>query len=545
MRGGLTVVQDADFDPQSVPLYPMVRAEIRETDEGEYVGLVDDQIVSRNLDEEPVSTAVVAACARLAARRLGDMQAIRVRVQAPEGGAFDCVVTATEDVYDLTDPELAAAVGGAGRKGGKKRAPIATPDGLDSEGGRGRPHPLFLVIVAVPTAMILFFVWILFFANEGSEPAERGPLAAEPRQLPVVAPQGYSPVAAWAVDVDTPVGAEVHVAADDERIYTVDGAASDEIVAWDAETGVEAWRFEADHAVQAGPALTAIAGDQVIAVATSSELVTLSPETGDETGRWELDTQSASTVRMTATGPVVIGRSNTAQIVVGDELATRVMPAGATPVAPGPDGSLIAVSGQRVHMSRSATVAGEGSALQPVGEGVDEVTVVGWTGEQLLVAHGSSTSPVNEVQLAGYSVPDEADGAWRRVWLSEAVASGAAVTAGGQFPLVAGPSGEWGIYESSVVDLSTGSLTSLEEWSTVTVGDDIAFGVSGSRVLSAGVGGLGGESSVVSGATRPEAPQAVAGSAAYLVTAGTGSDTWLYALRPEPQAGGSDDRGPR
>ncbi len=524
----LTVAEGSDggFEPSSVPMYPMLRAEIRDTDNGEYVGLVDDEVVASDLDVEPVRAAIVTTAARSAARRLGDVKAIRVQVRSG-ADVFQTVVTAAGEVFDLTDaPAGTSSSSSTSKRGKSTKAAIATPDAEDA--AKFRFHPILLVILGFPILMIAFFAWILFFrGGETSAP----PKAPEARQLPVVAPQGYAPVATWAVKTGTASGTTTGgVAADERRVYAATGS-SDHITAYAAVDGMKQWSVDLDGPLTAGPALTKVDGETVLAAATSSKLVTLSPSTGRELGEWKLDQTAASQVRITVTGPVVIGRANTAQIIVDGDLKSRIMPAGALPVAPGPGGSLIAVTHDRVYASVSDKLSGEGRPISPGGPGT--VSVAAWTGQRLVLAYATASTASTGAQLAGYAVPDDMDGSWDRTWASTLTTSSSTSGAFGvQLPLTTGPSGRWGVYGSTLVDLRNGKTIELGEWSTVSVGDDIAFGVGPTEVLSAGPAGLGGHSDPEPSSIQVTAPQAVHGSSAYLITGGGTTEAWLYALTP-------------
>ncbi|GAB3868557.1 hypothetical protein GCM10028801_44680 [Nocardioides maradonensis] len=536
-RADLTAIDGENgFDPAAVPMYPMLRAEIREDDDGAYVGLVDDKVIHTSDDMAPVRDAIITAAARTAERRLGAMKAIRVTGQAPDGGVFKMVVTSSGEVHDTSDPtpvsaaETAAdaAPTAAGKKGKKRTYP--TPDLEQSE--KFRPHPLLLVIIAFPLALICLAVYALFFRGH---PQHSDPTVPGPRQLPVVAPAGYSPVASWAVQVGTSTGSTTGgVSADATRVYAAAGS-TDHITAYTASTGVQEWSTDLGSTLTSGPTVTTVDGQEAVVVATSVNLVALDPATGKETGEWAFDTSVGSQVRISATGPVVTGQSNIAQIIVGGQLVDRVMPAGAEPVGPGPNGSLIAAAHDRVYVSTSGAVSGAGQPLQAAGKGA--VTVAGWTGQRLVLAYASSSSTSTGVKLAAYAAPTTLNGPWPRTWVTHLLPATSATstgTSGQQLPLLSGPAGRWGIYGDTVVNLLSGKTTGLGEWTTVTVGDQIAFGTGASNVLSAGPRGLGGTSDTAPPSTQVTAPQAVVGSSAYLVTAGGGTNAWLYALTPAP-----------
>lgn len=531
MVSGLRSVGD-EFDPELVPMYPLLRAELRTLDEGGYAGLVNDQVVATDHELEPVRAAVIADAARSAARRLG-VRAIRVRALDPDGDLFQLVVTDTGEVHDTTAsapaPPSPGGSGGApapARRWWRRRHRLQGPDRHDP--AKKRAHPILLLIVGFPVAMIGFFIWILFVRGEGTTESVALP---DPRQLPVVAPQGYSPVATWAVKVGTASGARTNegVSADSERVYAATGS-SDHITAYSAASGAQEWSTDLGAPLTAGPSVVSVGGEPSVVAATSTKLVTLDPASGEARGEWDLDATTGSQVRITATGPVVMGQSNTAQIIVDDELATRIMPASAIPVAPGPQDSLIAVAPGRVYTSTSSTVAGPGRAIDTPGHG--EVSVAGWTGHRLILAYATKSASSNKARLVGYTAPTSASGAWQRKWTTEAVAAATVDGAGDQLPMMTAPNGTWGIYGTTAVTLDRGEATALREWSTTTVGNQIAFGTTPTRVVSAGPKGLGGKSAAETAEQQVTAPQAVHEAAAYLITGGGESTAWLYALTP-------------
>lgn len=569
------------FDPDTVPRYPMLLAEIRQSNVspdsdaddaelgadadgeatvGEYVGLVDGELVASDEDLEPVRAAIIATAARTAGRRLGGgVKAIRVRGHAPGGAVFSMVVTSTGEVYDTTTtatvaqsvaraPEDEHSDEGskpAGRRLRRKprKAPLPTPD-LDS-GTKGRPHPILVLIVAMPLAVIVFLVvWAVFLRGGDDHEAVTRP---GPQQLPVVAPEGYSPVARWAVKLgNTNGGTSGGVAVDAAQVYAISGS-SDHLTAYAADSGVRAWSTDLGSSVTSGPSVTTVNHRHVIAAATTDKLYTLDPATGTKIGEWKLSGSSSSSsgagsgtsdfsggqVRMTATGPVVTGQSNIARVIDGAHLVARVMPAGAVPVAPGPDGSLIAATRDRIYVSTSATVSGAGSAITPATNGT--VTVAGWTGTRLVLAYTASTSSADGVRLAAYAAPHSATGVWRSLWTSELLASTSIPVSGAetQLPLVTGPAGEWGIFAGTDINLATGATQALgDQWTTSAVGDAIGFGTGSNQVLSVGPNGIGGHSDTEPSNLQVVAPQAVVGSSAYLVTSGGGTTSWLYSLTP-------------
>lgn len=519
VSGGTFAVHDGEkgFDPSAVPMYPMLRAELRVAD-GTYLGLVDDKVVLSSTDIERVRHAVITSAAEMAARRIGVIQAIRVIGTAPDGGVFRMVVTAEGNVYDTTDP---APTGSAVSTTDRNVHP--TPDLEQTK--KGRPHPILLVIIAFPLVMVSLLAFVLLHGNGQSE--EAATKLPGRRQIPVVVPEGYSPVAKWAVKVGGSAAPGTSgVAADAARVYTVAG--SDRVTAYRAGNGAKEWSTDLGSPLTAGPAVVTVDGSPAVVAATSSKVLVLDPDSGEEVGGGKFDPEIGSQVRMTATGPVVSGQSNLAQIIVDGRFVTRAMPAGAQPVGPGPGGSLIAVTRDRLYTSTSSAVAGAGRPISAEG---DSMTVAGWTGQMLVLAYSTSGDQPG-VALAGYA-PTDGMGTWAQTWvapLPSATSGTVSTTTGQTMPLATGPSGWWGIYGSTAVDLTSGQTSDLGEWSTASIGDKKAFGTGAEQVLTAGGGGVFGRSVTAPSSQQLAAPQAVVGEKAFLLTAGGGTTSWLYAL---------------
>lgn len=520
-RPALEAVADErePFDPSSVPLYPLLRAEIRESENGEFIGLVDDAVVASDVDLEPVRQAVIAAAAKVAGKRVGALRAIRVRGTGVDGSVFHLVVTATGEVHEATSRGLL----------GTKPTSGAPPAGQGQKKIRGAGCLFIGLLVLVPLLTLGPVVAMLVARGMGGDTDAAPPKPHSPTQLPVVAPAPYSDVADWSVDLGTSSFAASGdtVDADADRVYVTENGGRD-VAAYDAASGVPAWEFtDLDGAVNTGPALTTVEGDQVLAVASSTQLVLLDPETGSEVGEWELP-DSGLGVRITATGPVVLVDPTHAQIVVDGELSTRVIPATGQPVAPGSGGSLVVVSaGGQLWAVTSDSIAGKPTALPRVRRYLLD-GAAGWTGSRLVLAYRPRTvTGTDHVRLVSV---DSSRGAQQ--WVTKPLPPLHTVTEG-ELGLLAAPAGEWGIYGTKVVDLSNGEIVHLaNDWTTTTISDDHAFGTGKGRPLvatPAGVTAASRAAAQLDSTTDPVAPQATSGARAFLVQ-NNGSHSVLYAL---------------
>lgn len=524
------------FDPERVPAYPLVRAQIRQTDPGDLEGIVDDTVVATDVELEPVRNAVINAAAEVAAKRVGPVKAIRVRGIGLDDAVFHLVVTAAGEVYETDEPGTSVTTGN-GRQ--TKTGAGAAGRGKGQAKTKERRSPLYIGVLALLICVPLIIIGtplVMLIAKNLHDDPKPVPPAPKPVQLPVVEPAPYNSVARWSVNLGTATfdTQNAPVTADEDRVYVARNSGAN-VAAYDAETGRPAWEYtDLKGSVTAGPELTTVDGEERLAVASSEDLVLLDPATGDEVGEWDLE--QGSRVWMTPTGPVALTDPGHARIVTDGDLVTRVIPATGTPVAPTADGALIVVgaSGEvwtvrddRVAQAPHTMTAPEGTSFYGVG---------GWTGQQLVLAyHHNSTSGSNLVRLAGYSPTPTSSGTdhWHGDWVSGQIP--AVYASGEDLPLYPSPSGVWALYGSSTVDLATGTAVPLpEDWATSAIGDARAFGTGDGRPLTAARDGVLDAS--MKAPTPPTtsgivAPQATAGTAAYLVTVpASGSRAVLYAL---------------
>lgn len=531
-RRGLSAVEgkrgQAAFDPSTVPLYPLVRWQIRETSDGDLEGVVDDEVVATDVELEPVRRAIVEAGAREAAKRIGNVRAVRMRGTGLDGSVFNVVVTAGGEVYDSTPTGEADRQDRTSQQSRRK-----APPRYESKSGRRAARLYTAGLVVLP--LVLFGAPLALLAAQyfDDDTAKRRPPAPPPAQLPVVAPGGYADVARWSVPLGESAfaAAEGQVAADGHRVYVAQNGGND-IGAYDAASGRRRWAYtDLSGTVVAGPALARVGGVARVVAATSSELVLLDPATGREAGKWDLPGQTVG-VQITATGPVVLVDDTHARIVVDGDLVTRVIPATGTPVAPSRNGSLVVTGGGEVWTVRSATLAGRSSRL-PRFAGYRPEAAAGWTGSRLVVSYAprSSTSS-DDVRLLSVAA-----GSWRQQWVTEPVDPIYTATEH-ELGLETAPAGDWGIYGTTTVDLASGDVQGLpDDWETSVVGDVHAFGTGTGRPLAATRAGV---TPAASRAPRPDpasmpqlvAPQAAAGGRAYLI-ANDGSHEALYALASE------------
>ena len=569
------VVQDVVRDDSEgfsgrVPVFPVVRVALRNA-AGRVEGCVEGRVVVLGTLEQ-AREGVVQAVAVLAADRGGRVAAIRAHGVAFEGAGWDFVVTADGRAFDAPSVHDAAAA--------TQRPGV---------GRRGRWVLLAPVVIALVFACVAVVGVVRSpgaGVGSGSAGAARGVTPAPvATQLPVAMPAGWSSQAVWSSPVAGSASASpvsVVLAADGHRVYapgpTVgsgsSGGSGVSVTAYETGTGVVVWSQNLDQPLQAGPALVRVEGRAAVIAATAKRIYTWDPATGAVLGAWPLPSTGGG-VLLTATGPVVRRDRAHADVVMGGQLVTRVIPAGAAVVAPGAAGSLVVTApaagagglggagAGRVWSVGSPLVA-PGPAVLDAPAGTTYLRTAGWTADALVAAFhttrptAGTRTGTDAVVLRAFTV--DAAGQWRTRWttppipLPATLDSSAGLGSAGS-GWVTSPSGSWAVYGSTVIRLDTGAVVALPaDWHGAGLGADFGFGTTGGVVavvtpagirsdpepgaattsaatagpsvgLSIGVraGGAG------EGGVAVSAPGAVSGGTAFLV-ASDGTATHLYAV---------------
>lgn len=454
MGGSSTSLSVRDDAPTDVPVYPVLRLELRQ-DCDQWVAVLNGEVVGRCGNEEGKGSAralLVKAATLVAARRPGG--AIRARL----GAGFD-------------PAEVAGVVTADGRL-------IVQDDVAAPVRRRGPRRVLLLGAVAVATAAVTATGVVVHSAH---------PFAGSPRvaiatpppavQLPVLAPVGWSSVAAWSLPLPSQ-SAAASVSTDGQLVFAP-SAAGDVVVGVDAGSGVRRWSAPVGGPLVGGPVVARPgAGSPVVVVWTRDHLVTLEPATGAELGSWELDT-SLARVAVVGGGVVASGQGQHAQVFDGSHLVSRVVPAGGSVV--GVHGGAMVVAGNGdAWLVTSASVAGDGAALSAPA-GTAWAGPVGVVGDDLVCAFGSPDS--SGVLLRAFEI-----GTWKPLWTTAALSGGEGISSGttGASPsLVVAPDDSWGIVARTVIDFRTGATYALpSDWATSAVGRTLGFGATNGRVVS-------------------------------------------------------------
>lgn len=492
-------------DPAVVPLYPVVRLEVRPVgEEGLTEGFQDGEQVCPAMDPAAVKDLLVQRAAAVAARRHGSVRAVRA-IAIEDGQETPLVVTAE----GIAIPTQAVKKPGRGPRRwigwGIGAAVLVTGMGvagthLANRAESDLPQPAVThTVVPTPT----------------------------PTQLPVVSPQGWASQAAWSAPLGEQ-GSSAAVVAVPGGLVVAPSADGTGVVARRVVDGVQMWTAAAGDSLAYGPAYSQINGHPAIVAATSDTLLAWSTSTGAALGTWSLPTDGSATVTSSPGGVVVTTDSQHALIVSGPRLVARVVPAGAAPAVPVGAGLVVAGQGQQWKVIGDQLAPASTALAAPAGSSWS--AVAGATSSTLIVAYApAGQSDGSFVVLRGF---DLATGRVR--WTTGSVPAAAA--SGSGLPLLVAPAQGWGLYGSSAVNLDSGKVTALPgDWQTTAVGDQLAFGTTAGgvgQVTAAGtVSAPAGDPSAVDAAsTSAVAPVAVQGSTAFVV-APDGQNTNLYAIR--------------
>ena len=483
----------------SVPVYPVVRLELRELTGGLWSGLANGITVCDQADEQAARVVLLAQAAQAASLRPGG--AIRVVAEGFNDETSDFVVTA--------DGQM-------------------TPTGAPNENrSRRRVTAVASGIVAVVAAAGVTLTMVARAAPSHPRTAVVAP-SASATQLPVVPPPGYGAVAAWAAPVSFS-GADA-VATADGLVFAPNADASG-VVALDAGTGVRRWQGTlaggslGTPATMAGGPVVVGSGAAAMVMAWSVDHVAAwSATSGAAKGEWPLP--AAAQVVAYPLGVVAVGQGQHASVFTSSGMTERVIPAGAVVAGVTGDGGVVTVGDGRAWLVTSDAVAGDGVPLTaPRG-----TTVLGPLG----VAHGvlvmAYSNPSGDAVLTGFRV-----GTWRTAWSVDAgPATGFDTTSTGQTVspalLEQGRQARWAIAGTELMDASGRMHPLPAGWVTTAISDQMAFGTTSSGLAVAYPDGRV-TSAASSGTATPVAPVAVDDAGHLFVVANDGDRTSLYALQ--------------
>lgn len=497
---------DGGVDITRVPPFPVVRLEVREEGDQAWTGLVDGRKVAERVAFEDALSAVEDQARQRAEQRpRGMIRAIRTGFGLDE--ATDVVVTADGAVIPTTAPE--------------EKKPL-----------RGR------LLFGAAALLVAGGVGSVIAVAATTHHAAPKPVAApSPAQLPVVPPPGFSAVAGWSVPVVATNSEQSSVATGAGQVFGVssDGTA---LMGLDAGTGVQHWRTKfpvssSGVTVSGGPVWVQQGSTQVVMAWTSDRIAAFDPATGHVVQSWSLP-QGMSQVAAYPSGVVAGGVGQQVQLFTPSSALQRVVPAGATVVGVGPDGtSVVAVGQGRAWQVSSPSVAGDGVAL-PTPKGMTLSGPMGVLGSTLVLAW----TPTNQTGSAWMQAV--AVGDWHQQWLMKSPVSNlnASVNSGTTVATpqaVQAPNGSWAVLGPVLMDAHGKAHGLPDGWSTTAINNSMAYGRTSQGTAVAHADGTVQQTNSatinLTGQTTSVGAADDAGHS-FVVASNGASSTQLYALQP-------------
>ncbi len=505
-------VSSSPPDAARVPVYPIVHLELRPSGviEGTVDGYVNGTLLVSAMTESDARARLLGEAADAAARR--PMAAIRVRLvgfgsDAPRGrrsrrGAAD--EEAAEGIVTAT--------------GALSKAGAAKPS--------RRPRRRFVILASLVLVTTVAAVAGLVAVSKWARSARGAAAAAAPvlattpppTQLPVLAPAGWSTVAAWSLPL--PGAGTLTVSTAGERVWAParDGSG---VVCVEAASGRQMWATSTSSRLVGGPALKVVGGRSLLVGWTSAAVLAWDPSTGIQQGEWPIP--SGGQVKWLGESLIVTQLGQHVFVFTGTDLVSRVVPAGAVPVGVTPEGALVAAAPARAWVITSSTVAGDGQPLAGP-DGMAWSAAVAVVDRQLIAAYAPNAADTRVV-LRSFGLGD-----WTPGWSSELIPGSFGSLAS---PLQVSAGGDWGVYGSSALNLATGAAAALpNDWSTTGVSRDMAFGASGGVPLAVDRAGrlLGGPPLRGPRVGSVAAPVAATDGGMALVIATDGTEASVYAV---------------
>lgn len=486
---------DDDFDPRSIPAFPVIHLKVTTDKDGTHHGQVDGQPVTVD-QSDPIATLMGHARAEAATRPL---RAVRV------------------SATDASDTTWLMAVHADGRTWDVDRPDAQTPDGRISK-------RTVAAVAAGTLAVATLGLGTAWAISSRQEPPPPTPTAAPAGEAPVVPAQGWARRAAWVSPTLADSGDEASVLTTGKTVITTLATDhGDQLAGLRSRDGATLWTTDLPDG--SGPVqMTSYQHREAIAAATDGSL-TIWPNNGrpgapPQPTTWDYPESGLDLVETSPVPILTSDDSDNALVLNGKRLEKRVLPAGSTPITADEKGRVTAVddSGHWWTLTKGAT-APSPSGLQPPAFGAEVEDVIGLAGRTLIV---SWSTKKDDVILAGYATEAQMEPVWTTKVPDRPTADDLHVS----------PDGSWATVGATSINTETGRTHSLpDDWQTIGITNQAAWS------KEAVAKKLGQAHQTATDLEDPSgAPVATTKDGLGLIAAAknNGSTSRIYALNPDP-----------
>lgn len=484
----------SDFDPHTVPTFPVVPVRVLLDDDGTTRAEFNGQRIDVPPGQDPIA-ALMGQAAIAAGER--PLRAIRIAATDTADRTWPVVVHADGRTWDMS--------------------PTAAPQ---------RRTRRTLVTIAAVTALAVVLTGAagaVIVSRSGENTATTAepttPPPGPPGESPVVPVDGWTRRAVWTspalVNDTAPLVTDTAIVT---QTQSRDQDAA--LTGLDPDTGGILWQTPLASRLDQAPDLAEVNGANVIS-ATSGDQLLLWDEGGTPLQRYELPPDA--TLVPESTAPLVYSeREAIALTLDGDTPVRRVLPAGATPISADGQGDVYAVDdlGNWWTLTAERTAPSPQRLQAPSAEALP-VDVLGVVGRTLVVLYAAAKNEDEaRFTLAGYGLDTDLSPVWATT-----------VEQAQTTDWHPDPAGAWAVLGRTSINTETGETTQLpEDWATEAITSKAAWSLTGDTGYVAKPASKAQPLTTVPDATG--FPVAIDHNHA-LILATTANTPRLYALQPD------------
>lgn len=485
----------SDFDPSSIPAFPVIHLKVTTDEDGTHHGQVDGQPVPVDQDD-PIASLMHHARSAAATRPL---RAVRVSATDATDTTWLMAVHADGRTWDVDRPGAQASSGRISR-----RAAAATAVG-----------------VLAAATLGLGAAWAI---SSRQEPPPPTPTAAPAGESPVVPAQGWARRAAWVSPTLADTGDEPAVLPTGRAVITTVATKNgDQVAGLRPRDGATLWTTDLPDG--SGPVqMTSYRHREAIAAAGDGSL-TIWPNNGrpgapPHPTTWDFPESGLELVDGAPVPILASEESDTALVLDGKRLEKRVLPAGATPITGDENGHITAVdeTGHWWTLTSKST-APSPALLEPPKWGAEVEEVIGLAGRTLIVSWSTKD---DEVVLAGYATENQMKPVWTTTVPDRPTSDDMHVS----------PDGSWATVGTTAVNTESGRTRSLpDDWQTLGITNEAAWST---EAVAKKLGQAHETATELEDPTGVPIDTTKKGLGLIVAAKNNGSTSRIYALEPDP-----------